>query len=161
MKRAEMFDLRKLWGWDPQRIWVCDIVEIPGEKDNDFLFMASISADGSVDSLGCKTGDRCIFHNVMYDIQKFTPDKTLDGRLDFHISFGDNTKERNHDAPTGWTVGFNNLKLTGPQRYEGTIYTSWWGERPVKLINYTVLTANELQQYPDLQTNQYFTSLPR
>ncbi|CAK0846785.1 unnamed protein product [Prorocentrum cordatum] len=122
--------------------------------------MASISADGTAEGLGCRTGDRCIFHNVMYDIQEFRPDKDLDGRLDFQIAFGGNTEERK-DAPAGWKVVFNNLKLTGPQRYEGTIYTSWWGERPVKLINYGVLTAKELQQYPDLQTQQYFTSLPR
>jgi hypothetical protein len=159
-KPKEQFDLRKLWGWDPQRIWVCDIVEKPGEPDNDFLFMASISSGGGVDSLSCKTSDRCIFQDVMYDVQKFMPDKEFDGRLDFKIEFGDNTKERK-DAPRGWTVVFKNVMLKGPQRYEGTIHTSWWGDRPVKLINYTVLTSKELQQFPDLQTNHYFTSRPR
>lgn len=161
-KQKEKFDLTKLWGWDPERVWLCDIEEGPREPDNDFLFMAKITDDGAADEIrDNETSDRCIFQDIMYDIQKFIPDKSPDGRLDFSIKFGDNTVERAHDAPYGWTVTFKGLTPAGPKRYVGTINTSWWGDRPVQLMNYTTLTEEELSRYPDLMTNRYWKSMPR
>jgi len=145
-KPKEPFDLTKLWGWDPTRVWVCDILERPGEVDCDFLFMADIQASGTGKELKAQdaaTADRCIFQDVMYDIQKFTPDTTDDGKLDFDIAFGNNTAER-WDAPNGWTVQFENLVPTAKGRFKGTIATSWWGRRDVILINYPELTMKEI-----------------
>ncbi len=34
--------------------------------------------------------------------------------------------------------------------FEGTVKTSWWGERKVKVLNYTTLTPDEYKKYPDL-----------
>lgn len=160
-KQREKFDLTKLWGWDPDRVWVCDIEEQRGLPDCDFLFMATINDDGAADKISCNTGDRCVFQDVMYDTQDFIPDKSLDGRLDFTIRFGDNTAERRADAPDGWAVTFQGLIPEAPRRYSGRILTSWWGERPVKLMNYSTLTAKERRQYPDLMTSRYYKSMPR
>lgn len=74
----------------------CDILERPGdslwgpsgESDNDFLFMADIQALGTGKELKAQdavTQDRCIFQDVMYDIQKFTPGDTDDGKLDLTL----------------------------------------------------------------------------
>jgi hypothetical protein len=159
-KQKEPYDLTKLWGWDPARVWVCDIKELPGETDNDFLFMADIQATGTGKDLKTQdamTADRCIFQDVMYDIQKFTPDTSADGKLDFDIAFGNNTAER-RDAPNGWTVQFESLVPIAKGRFKGTILTSWWGRRDVILINYPQLTKKEQQTYPDMMTHHYYKS---
>jgi hypothetical protein len=154
------FDLTKLWGWDETRIWLCDIDESPDETDNDFLFMASISPDGTVCQQKAKAGDRCIFQDLMYDIQEFVPDSSTDGKLDFTIKFGDNTVER-RDTPEGWTVTFKGLLPDRKGGFKGTIYTSWWGDRKVQVLNYAKLAPAQRQQYPDLVTENYYRSRPR
>jgi hypothetical protein len=128
-------------------VWVCDIEERAGESDCDFLFFADISADGSVTSQ-VKHG-KAIFQDSMYDIQQFTGDKDDDGKLDFKFTFGKNTKERPM-CPNGWEVQFRGLEKTGSDSYQGRIYTSWWGERKVRLKSYLSLSEEERKKYPDM-----------
>lgn len=155
-------DLRKDPNWKPENVWVCDIEERAGEGDNDFLFEANLTADGTTEVKdGSKsekfTAGRCVFGPCMYDIQKFQPDVDYDGRLNFTIKFGVNTVERK-DAVDGWSVEFISLMTVArPKSFEGTIKTSWWGERKVKLINYSTLTAEEIKRYPDLIAPYYKT----
>ncbi|VBB17665.1 hypothetical protein YASMINEVIRUS_128 [Yasminevirus sp. GU-2018] len=149
-------DLRSCPEWNTANLWLCDIEEKAGESDNDFLFLASISGDG--DSHVTTDKGRCIFQDCMYDIQQFKEDTTYDGKLDFAIAFGRGTKERK-DAPAGWTVQFKDL-IRVDNQYVGKIVTSWWGERNVKLINYSTLDEQAKKRYPDLVVpkGKYFKS---
>ena len=153
-------DLRKDPNWKSENVWMCDIEERPGESDCDFLFEGNLTADGTTEIKGDTekfTAGRCVFGPCMYDIQKFQPDVDYDGKLNFTINFGVNTAER-RDAPDGWSVDFINLVTgTRPKSFEGTIKTSWWGERKVKIINYSTLTPDELRRYPDLIAPYYKT----
>jgi hypothetical protein len=132
--------------------WVCDIEEKEGETNCDFLFVAEIGSDGTVEATD-NTGV-CIFGNVMYDINKFTPDLQFDGELNFTIAFGKSTVER-LDAPSGWKIEFNTLVPSTSDtvrrpRYTGTVKTTWWGVRKVTLILYESLTRAERARFPDL-----------
>ena len=132
--------------WDSDDLWLCDIDEYDNEEDCDFLFLAKITSDGS--SHKTEEYGRCIFQDRMYDIQSFNEDVTYDGKLDFEIWFGRNTKER-QDAPNGWNVKFKDL-VRDQKKYSGKIVTSWWGERNVTLINYSTLSDIERTIFPDL-----------
>ena len=56
---------------------------------------------------------------------------------------------------------FKGLTMTGQGCYSGIIKTSWWGNRPVKLLNYTTLSPKQKREYPDLVTDLYYQSRPR
>ena len=163
-KKPSPLDLREDPSWDPANVWVCDIEERPDESNCDFLFEAALTADGtteiktdgSVSNWENFTAGKCVFSQNMYDIQSFKPDTDNDGNLNFSIKFGMKTRER-LDAPDGWSVEFVNLTKSSArnQSFEGTMKTSWWGERKVKLINYTCLTPDEYTKYPDLIADYY------
>jgi hypothetical protein len=139
-------------------VWVCDIEEGPlDEGDCDFLFFADISSDGAVTSQ-VKHG-KAIFQDSMYDIQEFTADTADDGKLDFKFNFGKNTKER-RECPDGWEVQFRSLEKTGADSYQGRIYTSWWGERNVRLKSYISLSDEERKKYPDMVAHYKKTVAP-
>ena len=168
IKEGEV-DLRKESVWNEKYMWVCDIKEKVGETSNDFLFLANIQTSGTVkvDGRAARdpaTGGRCIFSHVMYDIQDFVPDDDADGKLSFVLKFGVNTKEREKDAPNGWTITFKDLTPdpnggTFPDKYVGTCNCSWWGDRPVEVISYMSLTTEEQAKFPDLIA-KYYKSRP-
>jgi hypothetical protein len=146
-------DLRNDPSYDVKNMWVCDIEEKAGEGDNDFLFLANITGDGDA---GTDVVGRCIFASVMYDVNRFVPDTTYDGKLNFEIMFGARTAER-PNVVDGWSVSF--LDLLGPhpetRRYSGMVKTSWWGERKVTLIPYGCMSDSEKSKYPDLIARYY------
>ena len=153
-----MINMKDIKEWNERNVWVCDIEEDKNESDNDFLFLGDINGDG-VATDNSESWGRCIFQNVMYDINRFIPDNTYDGSLDFELMFGRNTKQRT-DAPKGWVVQFKKLKINPEDgNYVGKIYTSWWGDKPVQLIPYSRLNEEQKRKYPDLKA-QYFKSLP-
>jgi hypothetical protein len=156
------FDLRKEKAWNPKYMWVCDIEEKPGETDNDFLFLANIQNTGTVaeDSGAAASADggRCIFSSCMYDIQDFTPDTDVDGKLTFALKFGLNTAERK-DVSGGWTINFKELAPGPDGSFAGTCSCSWWGERNVRVLPYMTLTPEQMAKYPDLIA-KYYKTLP-
>jgi len=147
-------DLTKSKYWVPHFMWICDIAELRGEGNNDFLFLADISTSGCVSDKAPKRGGRCIFEMVMYDIQTFTPDDQPDGSIQFTLKFGVNTKERK-DVPKGWGIGFDVKVTSCAGRYQGTCKSNWWGTRQVTLIQYSALSPDELETYPDLIAKYY------
>lgn len=154
-----VYDIRLREDLDLSRLWVCDIKERPGEGDNDFLFMGDISDSGAASGSGWKQDDVCIFQDVMYDIQSFTPDFDDDGMLDFRIDFGKATAERK-GVPNGWHVDFKNLRASRDRKsWHGIVHTSWWGDRDVILFNYLGLSKSDLRRYPDPVVEKYYKSL--
>lgn len=144
-------DLRKSKYWNPKFMYVCDIKEKKGDRINDFLFLADIHDDGTMKAR-VRRG-RCVFNAVMYDIQDFVPRATQDGRIEFDLKFGINTKER-RDVPQGWKISFS-VAPSCSGHWEGTCHSSWWGSRKVELIQYETLSEEEKQQYPDLVAKYY------
>jgi hypothetical protein len=149
------FNMAEFEGFDKKNVWVCDVKEKEGERDNDFLFCASLDGAGLVGS----KGQYCVFQNVIYDIDSFTEDKLADGLVDFGIHFGHNTQERT-TVPKGWTVHCKVTKVTkgGVAQYEGKIVTSWWGERDVVLLRYDSLDDGQKKKYPDFISEKYYKS---
>jgi len=144
-------DLRRSKYWHPKFMYVCDIKEKKGDRDNDFLFLADISDDGTMRAK-IRRG-RCVFNQVMYDIQDFVPQAKGDGRLEFELKFGINTRER-RDVPQGWKISFS-VAPSGGGRFEGTCNSSWWGTRNVELIQYESLSEDEQRRFPDLIAKYY------
>jgi hypothetical protein len=71
-------DLRLCPDYEIKNLWICDIEEDASESDNDFLFLADISADGNaeVKSTGIDGRNfvgRCIFQDVMCEFMFSCP----------------------------------------------------------------------------------------
>jgi hypothetical protein len=158
---SQSFNVSEFEGFDMKNVWLCDVKEKSSEKDNDFLFCASLDGSG----LAGSKGKYVVLQNIIYDIDSFTEDTTADGLIDFCIHFGHNTKERT-DVPAGWTLNCKVKKVTkgGIVQYEGTIVTTILGggmkERDVLLLRYDSLNADQLAKYPDLICPHYYKSRP-
>ncbi len=131
-------------------LWVCDILETVQEGDNDFLFYANLQRDGR-SQMGSTT--RCIFQSVSYDINEFVEDTTRDGFVELCLVFGKRTAKR-PDAPGGWKIAFK-VRHINDYRYEGKIWTSWWGVRNVVLLRYDHLSIEQQRRYPDLNAKHH------
>ena len=144
-------------GGSKEKMWVCDIAEEKSDTtNNDFLFMCDIQSGGKVVAAKKdENANHCIFGEVMYDINKFTPDTMKDKKLSFGIEFGKNTAERT-DCPGGWSVEFKDLEQSGTG-WKGTVNTSWWGDRAVELLPFDKLTPEQVARYPDTAANYYKT----
>jgi len=149
-------DLRKSRVWNPHFMWLCDIEEKPGDKQNDFLFLADLapSRDGIRSKTSQRSG-RCIFDDVMYDLQKFEPDYKDDGMIIFTLTFGVNTEERKN-APRGWNIDFQ-VRSREKGGYIGTCSTSWWGSRDVTILPYSSVSDEERAKFPDPVAKYYKT----
>mmetsp|Transcript_83226 Transcript_83226/g.147042 ORF Transcript_83226/g.147042 Transcript_83226/m.147042 type:complete len:409 (+) Transcript_83226:102-1328(+) len=149
-------DLRKSRVWNPHYMWLCDIEEKEGDKTNDFLFLADLSAPaGGMRSRTSQRKGRCIFDDVMYDLQQFEPEYREGGAVCFALQFGVNTAERKN-APKGWQIEF---QVCPHERggFVGTCSTSWWGLRDVVILPYASVSEEERSKFPDPVAKYYKT----
>eukprot|EP00930_Biecheleria_cincta_P007855 TRINITY_DN109142_c0_g1_i1.p1 TRINITY_DN109142_c0_g1~~TRINITY_DN109142_c0_g1_i1.p1 ORF type:complete len:506 (+),score=85.36 TRINITY_DN109142_c0_g1_i1:80-1597(+) len=151
-------DMRQSKLWNIHYVWLCDILEEPGDKRMDFLFLADLSkpTEGALRSKTSKRPGWCIFDKVAFDLQNFTPCFRDDGSLSFQMHFGCNTVNRK-DSPEGFKIIFD-VQHDGKGGFEGICDTSWWGVRDVKIMLYSSLSEDQLKKFPD-PIAKYYPSL--